>query len=189
MCRSFGSRRSGWSDVEYPHSLQRVAMRLSVAVPGAAALVLGLILVRPERSEASTRPLYTVPLALSDGCDYHCRECGTVSDPKHDIVVHYSTNDHKSAHLENCNAGSCSLHTCGQSFASISGEVGPREVIALNASGIEMAKLARNDPANIRLNSERQALQVYCDKGEIVANIPLSDEQLAEFHRSVSLGR
>jgi hypothetical protein len=88
-------------------------------VPSALAggLVISVMPIAPKQFAA--HELSASPLILATGCSYHCRDCGTQTEDKHDIVVHATTNEHEAQHLENCGPGSCDSHDCGMSFASL----------------------------------------------------------------------
>ncbi len=109
-------------------------------------------------------------------CDYHCRECG---DNKHDIVVHHSQNNSKSSHLETCNVGSCSSHSCGDDDDG--GEQFPIGALwdairSADVTGIEL--LIAANPDALDFNAERAAVQFRCTEGRLVASLPLREDQI-----------
>lgn len=108
-------------------------------------------------------------LAAADGCKYHCRECGV---GLHDIVVHAETNEHSSAHLETCNPGSCESHSCGETLlaAELWGRV-------RNGTSKDIQRMLDQHPGRIYYNSARQAVQMTCDQGTLIASLPLTLEQ------------
>lgn len=158
----------------------------TIVVPSIAVALFALAVLTGEGQEAAAYDQFSAPLTVFDDCDYHCRDCSVGTDEKHDIVVHYSENEHEAQHLETCNPGSCSSHTCGASFAARSDSASLRYVVEPDASGSSLAVLVAHDPEHLNLNLERRALQVYCAGGEIVASIPLSDQQLAEIQRATN---
>lgn len=106
---------------------------------------------------------------VDGGCTHECRSCG---DNKHDIVVAV-TNHHSSSHLENCNTGSCSSHTCGETL-----RVQEAWTLALAAEGKELIQLMDKYRDIATYNEDRHSLQLRCDKGTLVASLPLSASQI-----------
>jgi len=123
-------------------------------------------------SAAEANPLLVHPLAV-DGCAYHCRDCGTAENPYHDIVVAV-TNEHKSSHLENCNSGSCASHECEGGGI----EEDSLTFVSQETSAAELVGLLRDQPALVRFNAERGALQLYCTEGRLIAHLPLRADRV-----------
>lgn len=151
-----------------PVSLPR--RRISIAFIVATAF--GLVLMRASETQvafAASAERSNLGTFVDEGCSHECRSCG---DNKHDIVVAV-VNHHSSSHLENCNTGSCSSHECGNTLRV-------QEVwdLALKADGRELIHLLESNPEVASYNSERQALQFRCDKGALVASLPLSQSQV-----------
>lgn len=138
----------------------------------ATALAIGLGL--SARSNAAyADALVTAPLgAFVDGCTHHCRTCGT---DKHDIVVHYSQNNHSSSHLENCNTGSCSSHSCNESLAS---SVQDLWSDVQRSDGTQLREILQRHSDVAEYNEERAAVQFRCSAGNIVASLPLTPRQV-----------
>jgi len=117
-------------------------------------------------------PILSAPMAWDEGCTYHCRTCG--SNPAyHDVVVHVSQNNHQSSALEDCNAGSCYYHECG-------GPEEPHGELVFSpetSSGEEVLELMRLKPNQVKYNAERQAIQLFCEEGVIVASLPVTTAQ------------
>lgn len=138
----------------------------------AAALVIGLGL-SGRANAAHADALVTEPLgAFVDGCTHHCRSCGT---DKHDIVVHYSQNNHSSSHLENCNTGSCSSHSCNESLASSLQELWTD---VQSSNGTQLREILQRHSEVAEYNEERAAVQFRCTAGNIVASLPLTPRQV-----------
>jgi hypothetical protein len=124
-----------------------------VAVAG--LLTTGLIVAAGLSDAAEANPPLAVPLAV-DGCDYHCRDCGTEQNPYHDIVVAVN-NEHRSSHLENCNNdGTCDDHECDD------GGIGQDSLTFVSAAtnSTYLIKLLKARPRLARFNSARGALQL-----------------------------
>ena len=135
----------------------------------ACAALVGLALWRP--ADVYADPLATMPLAWTgDGCDYHCREC---PNDKHDIVVAV-TNKHTANHLENCNPpAGCESHKCG---ATLTSRLTALWLAVRSSDALRIQALLRENPSFASYNTDRRSIQVRCEAGELVANIPLTSE-------------
>jgi hypothetical protein len=148
-----------------------------------SALALGAIAVLLGSSSSSALfASSTDTFRLMEGCSYHCRDCSTETATKHDIVTHYSNNQHWAAHLENCTSGSCDGHNCSTIPEGSDEELSSERMIevSLESDAEHLAELIAQHPSRVMFNSERQALQLYCVRGEIVASLPLADGIAAE---------
>lgn len=150
-------------------------MSVQLARQGAGLGVLGsclfiLLVSASYATSGRADPILDAPFVLSsDGCKYHCRSCGT---DRHDIVVHAETNESQSAHLENCGPGSCEAHACGESL--VEGELW---MAARKGTASEITRLLASNPERIQYNRIRQAIQITCEAGTLIASLPLTESQ------------
>jgi hypothetical protein len=147
--------------------LKSVATGASLTILAGA----GVVLAAPRESLAD--PLLDVAWrGRFESCDYLCRECGT---DKHDIVVAVE-NKHKSSHLENCNPGTCASHSCNAEEQSL-----VRDLWLAVRKGRADALPAAVTSSGLRVeyNGKRHSLQVRCERGELIANFPLSPQQVS----------
>ena len=140
------------------------------AMGGGGGLLFGIFLVLGTPSPTLADPLLGLAFRGSmDACDHLCRECAT---DKHDIVVAVE-NKHHADHLENCNPGTCDSHSCGETFfedlAQVLEAVQQESPEALRTMLIE-------HPERAVYNPERRSIQVWCEEGTLVANLPLTVE-------------
>lgn len=182
-------------DHKFPHvhfqELRNHEQIQSIAI-GTVAAAFGLVVALTVPALASSTSLTTLidaPWADDpEGCTYTCRECvgpPTSTAECHDIVTS-TDNHHKSSHLENCNEGSCSKHSCGNAAMASAADVWKT---ARNARGRELLALVASDTVRIRFNQKRGALQLYCDTGALIASLPLTGPQVGELSRIVSTPR
>lgn len=146
----------------------------------AATLGLGLVALlalvsRPQQATAAEDFIRTPLGAWQEGCDYQCRECG---DNKHDIVVGVN-NDATSSHLENCNVGDCTSHSCNITFLEVD-RVSDLWDRLTTAGGADVEQLVDTNRDMLFLNAERRSVQFYCAKGLLIANLPLSERQRSD---------
>lgn len=110
-------------------------------------------------------------------CAYDCLVCEggpNTTDEFHQVTFNNNPLGWESQHDEGCNPGSCSKHrSCHWSFATV-GEVWNS---ARLASGTELVILVRQHQNELKYNIKRQALQMYCESGSLVASLPLRDDQ------------
>lgn len=147
---------------------------------GAAAIAaVAIAAASPNDDEARAAPLLTGPLVVRS-CEYYCRSCG--GDIKHEIIQSIHQNAHAD-HLENCNPGGCGSHSCGietllmaesesQRISDFSDALMAAKNRDVRAVLARFADVARYNPA-------RGSVQVFCDAGFVVANIPLSPRAVA----------
>ena len=139
---------------------------------GIAAGMMGVVMLltgAPQPGAAD--PILDAPFGnVSIACEWHCRSCGA---ELHDIVVHKSHNPHDANHLETCNPGTCASHACGGRGGHLAeiwgvlrtGDVESiREVLAANSQWASY-------------NRSRQAVQITCEAGSLIASFPLTLDQ------------
>ncbi len=140
---------------------------------GTAVLVTAS-LIGTARSGAAD-PILDSPFGVVDpACSYQCRECTTPG--YHDIVVNADPkmNTASSAHLENCNFGSCESHGCGETLAA-----GELWQAVRNGDGQQIRQLLAANPEQLYYNAGREAVQITCTEGNLIASLPLTERQLA----------
>jgi hypothetical protein len=127
--------------------------------------------------QAADNSLTRAPMGSfrTEGCTYYCRSCGK---NLHDIVTAVDTNADAN-HLENCNAGECSAHSCGS--ARLAPRVRQLWVDVQDAQGADLTALLERNADIAYYNEDRSAIQMHCAEGNIIASLPLSDKQNAAF--------
>ncbi|MBK8248386.1 MAG: hypothetical protein IPK85_13405 [Gemmatimonadetes bacterium] len=139
---------------------------------GLVAAITGTILAGAT-STADASDLRTLPwVGLQEPCEFLCRSCGT---DKHDIVQ-ATENKHKSSHLENCNTGECTSHETCDLVSKRLEELWP---LLNNQKGDRLRQLVSRHADVLAFNAARGSIQVRCTKGELIANLPLTDDQRA----------
>jgi hypothetical protein len=143
--------------------------------PAAVALAVVSVGVSTQPRQAMADPLLDAPFTTpSSGCTYFCRSCG---EGKHDIVVGVKSNA-SSSHLETCTAGQCGWHSCEVDHELVS-TMSELWFAARGEDDERLRELLRENRKVAYVNPERHAVQVKGCNGDVLASIPLSDEQVA----------
>ena len=142
-----------------------------------AAVVLALVPVgmsmHPRRAMAD--PLLDAPFTTPPpGCTYYCQSCG---DGFHKIIVAVASNA-ASYHLETCNEGECAWHGCDVDNVLVS-TMSEMWFAARDEDDERLRELLTEHREIAYLNAARQAVQIKGCNGDVLASIPLSDEQVA----------
>lgn len=147
----------------------------SILGTGGVFVLASIVTVGTSVTEASALSLESAPMETfgPGDCAHHCRSCGT---NKHDIVVHVSTNQHQSAHLENCNTGTCESHNCGSSALASRVQKLWNDAQAMEPEQLLAFLGANSDVAYY--NAERHAVQFHCAEGKVVASLPIDSEAI-----------
>jgi hypothetical protein len=74
------------------------------------------------------------------------------------------------------------------SFASLDGQ-GTKYTLDPKAAVGELVDLIEERPNLVTYNEARGSLQVYCDSGNLIANIPLSADKQAELELELELSQ
>ena len=139
---------------------------------GLVAVIAGTV-AAGATSTADASDLRTLPwVGLQEPCEFLCRSCGP---DKHDIVQ-ATENKHKSSHLENCNTGACSSHETCDLVSQRLEDLWP---LISSQKGDRLQQLVRKHSDVLAFNAARGSIQVRCTKGELIANLPLTEEQRA----------
>jgi hypothetical protein len=151
------------------------------------AIALSALIVVLTANPAAGNPVLRAPFRFDgEGCNYLCRDCSTPNAFYHDIVVHYQTNPDWSAHLESCNAGSCDGHACDDGGTVPGGD--GQLLSPVEATIEDLVDAIHADSRRVRFNAARQSIQIFCDEGRIIANLPLTPSQVDGLRRAEAAG-
>ena len=138
------------------------------------ALLIAMPLWTVATPAATEAPLalasFNLEVMLASGCVYYCDSL--CDEGEHRIITAIYTNA-ESNHHETCNPGSCSMHECDPTFAATGRNPDALldlEVAIKRSTPAELAAFVKANPARIRLNHERAALQLVGCNDAIVAS-------------------
>jgi hypothetical protein len=145
--------------------------------PAAVALAVVSVGISTQPRRAMADPLLDAPFTTPPSdCTYYCRPCGG-RDGFHEIIWSVNSNA-SSSHLENCSAGQCGWHNCEIDHVLVS-TMSEMWFAARGEDDERLRELLQENREVAYVNPERHAVQVKGCNGDVLASIPLSDEQVA----------